>query len=93
MLRIDVDASPDRTARIVVAGALTHDGVEALRRTLTERTADGRPVVLDFAQVTGIDRAGVELLATVTADGVRLRRAGRFVRVWLAAERRARRIA
>ena len=57
-------------------GALTHDRISVLEPLLRVEIDDGDPVVIDLFDVTGIDSAGVAMLAVFARE---MKNQGRFV--------------
>lgn len=80
MLRITVDVSGDRAARVRVEGRIVGDWVEETRRECSRLFADGRAITLDLRDVSFVDEAGAELLRELAGGGARLTRCSPFLR-------------
>ena len=74
------------TVVFVLSGALDADHCERLVELVAAES--GRRVRLDLAEVTMVDRAGVQCLAHLQAEGVALVNCPGYVRRWIAEEER-----
>ena len=68
-----------------LSGDMDQEHVARLRELLASETDE--PVTLDLQNVTLVDRAAVQFLAGVEADGIRIVNCPSYVRTWIAAER------
>ena len=82
--RIHRSAGPD-TIVFALSGDLDVDHVARLQEFLATET-DGR-VTLDLKDVTLVDRAAVQFLASAGASRIRIVNCPEYVRSWIAAER------
>ncbi len=88
MLRIEIEQKRASRAEAKLYGKVTAETVGALRDAVYELVGCVPHVFVDLAEVTMVDRAGLELLRGMSRDGVYLRRPSSFVREWLKAESR-----
>ena len=80
MLRITVVESSSEAIRLRVEGRVTGRWVEELRRSCDlHALSDGIPLILDLADVSFVDSAGVELLKELRARCVTLLSPSPFV--------------
>lgn len=68
-----------------LSGDIDHEHATRLQEFLASVTDRG--VTLDLQNVTLVDRAAVEFLAAVEANGARIINCPGYVRTWIAAER------
>jgi hypothetical protein len=83
--RIDRVLTDQNLVALVVAGWITGEHVETLRKVLEQEVV--APVV-DLQNVLLVDREGVKLLALIEAKGSELRNCPLYVREWVSRERR-----
>jgi len=82
--RIHRSATPDAIV-FALSGDLDSEHVARLQEFLTTET-DGR-VTFDLKDVTLVDRAAVQFLASADASGIRIVNCPEYVLSWIAAER------
>jgi len=82
--RIHRSATPDAIV-FALSGDMDQEHAARLRELFASET--GEPVTLDLQNVTLVDRAAVQFLAGVEADGIRIVNCPSYVRTWIAAER------
>ena len=82
--RIHRSATPD-TVVFALSGNMDIEHATRLQEFLADE-AHG-PVTLDLKDVTLVDRAAVQFLASVDGSGIRIVNCPEYVRIWIAAER------
>ena len=84
--RIQRSATKD-TVVFVLSGDMTSEHTTGLKQLLASET--GASVTLDLKDVTLVNRAGVQFLASVEAAGIRIVNFPDYVRSWITAETNA----
>ena len=82
--RIHRSATPHAIV-FALSGDMDHEHAAGLHELLANE-ADAH-ITVDLQNVTLVDRATVQLLAGVEADGIRIVNCPRYVRTWMTAER------
>ena len=82
--RIHRSATPHAIV-FALSGDMDHEHAAGLHELLASE-ADAH-ITVDLQNVTLVDRATVQLLAGVEADGIRIVNCPRYVRTWMTAER------
>jgi len=82
--RIHRSATPNAIV-FALSGDMDQEHAARLRELLASDA--GEPVTLDLQNVTLVDRAAVQFLAGVEADGIRIVNCPSYVRTWITAER------
>lgn len=85
MLNIQRQSSNGRVV-LSLSGRIEMEDVAELQRLLSLEAAD-QIIVLDFEDVTLIDRDAVKLLANWEADSIQLENCPAYIREWIGAER------
>ena len=81
--RIHRSATPNAIV-FALSGDMDQEHAARLRELLASDA--GEPVTLDLQNVTLVDRAAVQFLASAEAVGIRIVNCPRYVRSWIAAE-------
>src|SRR5881397_683798 len=79
MMRITRVPGTDGVARLHIEGRLTGDGVKELAASCEAYLAVRHPLLLDVADVTFVDREGLDLLEAVVRRGAALRGCSPFL--------------
>jgi anti-anti-sigma factor len=79
LLRITCTAPSGETGTVRVEGRITGEYVPELSRAVTQALSGAPRVVLDMADVTFIDQAGVALLRRLRRQGVELVECSSFI--------------
>lgn len=85
MLNIQRQSSDGRVV-LSLSGRIEMEDVAELQRLLSFEAAD-QIIVLDFEDVTQIDRDAVKFLAIWEADSIQLENCPAYIREWIGAER------
>lgn len=64
---VQVDANPDRSTTVRIAGEVSSSTEEALRRSLDAVSGSG-PLIVDLTQVTHLDTTGVNFLLEIAGE-------------------------
>jgi hypothetical protein len=69
--------------RLAVAGRMHANGIGEFRRLIDEARRRRKPVFLDLAEVTLVDRTSAQYLASVVGSYVRVENAPQYLRNWI----------
>ena len=74
--------------RLVLTGKMTANGIGDLRREIEEARRHRRPVYLDMAEVTLLDRVSAEYLNSVAGPALRFENCPAYLQPWISGLRR-----
>ncbi len=83
MLRITTMTDDGQTVHLKVEGRVVGDWVPELDQLCGACLSQKKQIVLDFSEVTYIDRRGIEVLKGVLGDRVKITGAGLLIRALL----------
>ncbi len=72
MLRVTKAVQQSTSVTLKVEGRIASEWIDVLERECRTQLEDDRSVLLDFSNITFIDRVGVEMLKSLAAEDVEI---------------------
>lgn len=88
MLKITTDILKAESLRINLCGGFTREYIPEIQKVLAGNGTKAKKVALDLAEVTFVDRAGLEFLCRAKSKKIELENMSTYLKLWIDQETR-----